>query len=259
MNYQEVLDQVIELAKQVGTFQKNNMFKADLSIDTKSTETDLVTEIDKKSDEMILNHIRTHFPRHSVLTEESGESDLHSDYRWVIDPLDGTTNFAQGLPIFTVSIALQHKGQTVLGVVYNPVVGDLFTAIQGNGAYRNGQRITVSKKTSLKSSVLATGFPYDIAQNPVNNLAYFNHLSIKARAVRRFGSAAYDLALVADGRFDGYWEMALNPWDVAAGLLLVEEAGGKIVHFRHDRKISLIAGNETLCGLILRELEGIGS
>lgn len=258
MHYQAVLNQVVELAKQVGAIQKASLRKTNLAFDTKSTDTDLVTEIDKKSDALILDYIQQHFPGHAILTEESGESvapaHAHSEYRWIVDPLDGTTNFAQGLPIFSVSIALQHRGQTVLGVVYNPVTDELFTAIKGDGAFCNGQKIAVSQKADLKSAVLATGFPYDFAHNPVNNLAYFNNLSAKTRGIRRFGSAAYDLALVADGRFDGYWEMALNPWDVAAGILFVEEAGGKVVHFRNDRKISLVAANATLCDLILAEL-----
>lgn len=254
MDYHEVLNQIVDLAKRVGAFQRENLFKTDLLVDTKSTETDLVTEIDKKSDEMITDYIRTQFPGHSLLTEEYGKSGLQSDYLWVVDPLDGTTNFSQGLPVFAISIALQHKGKTVLGVVYNPVIEDLFTAIKGGGAYRNGHKMEVSKKTDLITSVLATGFPYDIAKNPVNNLAYFSAMSVRTRAVRRFGAASYDLALVADGRFDGYWEMALNLWDIAAGALMVEEAGGKIVHFRNDRKISIIAGNEIICGLILEEL-----
>ncbi len=254
MDYSKILDQIVNLASQVGSFQRENMFKSNLLINTKSTDTDLVTEIDEKSNEMIINYIQVNFPKHSILTEESGKCDLQSNYLWVIDPLDGTTNFAQGLPIYTVSIALQHNEETVLGVVYNPVTEDIFTTIKREGAYRNGRKMEVSQKTNLKTAVLATGFPYDIAENPINNLAYFSAMSTKARAIRRFGSAAYDLALVADGKFDGYWEMALNLWDVAAAMLMVEEAGGKIVHFRNDRKISIIAGNEIICGLIFDEL-----
>ncbi len=259
MNYLEILNQIVDLVKQVGSFQKENMFKSSLLIDTKSTDIDLVTEIDKKSDEMIINYIKSHFPEHSILTEESGKKDLNSDYLWVIDPLDGTTNYAQGLPIYSISIALQYRGETMLGVVYTPVIEDLFTAIKGNGAFRNGKKIEVSKKVDLKTSVLATGFPYDIAQNRLNNLDYFNAMSLKVRAVRRFGSAAYDLSLVADGRFDGYWEMNLNIWDIAAGILMVKEAGGEIINFRKDRRESIIAGNKLMCNLIFEELKKVNN
>jgi myo-inositol-1(or 4)-monophosphatase len=257
VDYNEILENIIRLAKQVGDYQKSNMFNKGLSIGSKSTEIDLVTEVDKKSDEIIINYIQGQFPGHSILTEESGESGNGSDYLWIIDPLDGTVNFAQGLPIYAISIALQYKGETVLGVVYSPVIGDLFTAVKGMGAYRNGMKMEVSGKSSLISSVLATGFPYDIAKNPINNLDYFNAIAPKTRAVRRYGAAAYDLALVADGRFDGFWEMCLNIWDIAAAELMVKEAGGKVAHFRNDRNISIVAGNETMCGLILEELKKV--
>lgn len=259
MNYTEILPGVVELAKRVGAFQKENLFKQDLLIDTKSNETDLVTEIDKRSDAMISDYIKTNFPGHALLTEESGVSGATSDYLWVVDPLDGTTNFAQGLPIFCVSIALQYKGETVLGVVYESVMDDLFTAIRGQGSYRNGHRMAVGDKADLRSAVLSTGFPYDLAENSANNLDYFCAMSPRVRAVRRMGSAAYDLALVADGRFDGHWEMGLSLWDIAAALLMVEEADGTVCYFREDRKKSLIASNRALNGLILnvlREVDG---
>jgi myo-inositol-1(or 4)-monophosphatase len=259
MNYEEILHQIIDLAKRTGLFQKENLLRTDLQIDTKSTGIDLVTEIDKRSDEMITSFLKANFPEHSLLAEESGTHDMKSDFTWVIDPLDGTTNFSQGLPIFAVSIALQYRGQTMLGVVYSPVIDDLFYAIRGKGAYRNGNRMKVSSKEVLYDAVLATGFPYDIAKHPVNNLAYFNSLAPKTRAIRRFGAASYDLALVAAGKFDGYWEMALSPWDISAAALMVEEAGGTIIYFRNDRKISVIAGNETMCGLIHEEIKKVDS
>jgi len=180
-----------------------------------------------------------------------------SDYVWIIDPFDGTTNYAQGLPVFSVSIALQYKGETVLGVVYAPVIGQLFTAIKGHGAYLNGERLQVSAKTDLPHCVLATGFPYDIADNPANNVKYFSEIVLKARAVRRMGSAAYDLACVAAGKFDGYWELKLSPWDVAAAVLMVQEAGGTVIPFRNDRGISIIAGNATICQKIYDEIKSI--
>lgn len=257
MNYMELLPGIVDLARRVGAFQKENLCKSGLLIDTKSNATDLVTEIDKASDAMISDYLRSHFPDHNLFTEESGVSGAQSDYQWVVDPLDGTTNFAQGLPIFCISIALKYKGETVLGVVYQPVMDDLFTAVRGQGSFRNGQKMSVSAKTDLSAAVLSTGFPYDQATHPVNNYDYFLAMSPRTRAIRRFGAAAYDLALVADGRLDGHWELNLNPWDISAGVLMIEEAGGKVVSFRDDRHESIIAGNDTLCKLILEVLREV--
>jgi myo-inositol-1(or 4)-monophosphatase len=237
--------------------QLENLGRKNLGISTKSTGIDLVTEIDRQSEKRILEFIRHEYPGHSILAEESGLSKVDSDYTWVIDPLDGTTNYSQGLPIFAISIALQYQKETVLGVVYAPALGQMFTAIRGQGAYMNSEKLKVSAKTTLLESVLATGFPYDIAQHPANNLNYFNQLALKARAVRRLGAAAYDLACVAAGKFDGYWELNLSPWDVAAGILLVEEAGGEVFHFRQDRKISLVAGNTAIVQLIRDEIHKV--
>lgn len=257
INLSEVLQQVEKIVIKVGTMQEENLGRKDLRIHSKSTEIDLVTEIDKEAERMLLAFVKENYPRHAILSEESGSFESDSEYLWVIDPLDGTTNYAQGLPIFSISIALKYQGETVLGVVYSPVTDQMFVAIKGQGAYLNGIRIGVSAKKELIDSVLATGFPYDITKTPHNNLAYFSELSLKARAIRRMGSAAYDLACVAAGRFDGYWEMNLSPWDVAAGMLLVTEAGGSIIHFRDDRKISIIGGNSEICHKIHDEIRRI--
>jgi myo-inositol-1(or 4)-monophosphatase len=257
INLSEVLPQVERIAIQVGIMQEENLGRKDLNIQSKSSGIDLVTEIDKASEQAILGFIRENYPDHAILSEESGRFTASSDYLWIVDPLDGTTNYAQGLPIFTVSIALKYQGETVLGVVYSPVIDQMFTAIKGQGAYLNGIRIGVSGKQELIESVLATGFPYDITETPYNNVAYFNELVLKTRAVRRMGSAAYDLALVAAGRFDGFWEMNLSPWDAAAGMLLVEEAGGNVIHFREDRKISIICGNAAICQKIHNEIRQV--
>ncbi len=250
----ETLKKVKEIAFEVGTLQLKNLGRKNLGINTKSTGIDLVTEIDKQSEARIVQFIREQYPEHAILAEESGLMQTGSDYTWVVDPLDGTTNYAQGLPIFAVSIALQCTGETVLGVVYAPAVGQMFTAVRQQGAYLNGERLEVSGKTELIESVLATGFPYDIAEHEANNLTYFNEIILKARAVRRMGAAAYDLACVAAGKFDGYWELNLSTWDAAAGILLVQEAGGKVIHFREDRKVSIIAGNEVICQKIWDEI-----
>ena len=253
----EVLDKVTEVALAVGKMQNSNLGKQNLLVNTKSTSIDLVTEIDKKSEQMIIEFIQKNYPTHAILAEESGLGGGEAEYLWVVDPLDGTTNFSQGLPIFAVSIALQYQSETVLGVVYAPVVEQLFTAVKGHGAFLNGKRLQVSSKTDLAKSVLATGFPYDIRENPINNLAYFNRLLPLSRAIRRMGAAAYDLACVAAGSFDAFWEMKLSLWDVAAAVLMVEEAGGKVVYFRQDRGISLVAGNGELCKAILKEIHHV--
>ncbi|MCE5286257.1 MAG: inositol monophosphatase [Pelosinus sp.] len=255
INLSEVLPQIEKLAIKVGTMQEENLGRKDLKIQSKSSGIDLVTEIDQQSEKMILGFIREIYPDHAILAEESGRFEQDSEYLWIVDPLDGTTNYAQGLPIFSISIALEYQGETVLGVVYSSVTDQMFTAIKGQGAYLNGIRIGVSTKQELLDCVLATGFPYDITETPHNNIAYFNELVLKTRAVRRMGSAAYDLALVAAGRFDGFWEMNLSPWDVAAGMLLVTEAGGSIIHFRDDRKVSIICGNSVICQKVHDEIQ----
>lgn len=257
LNLTAVLDHIKQLAVDVGRLQMENLGRADLAVDKKTTGIDLVTEIDRRSEAMIVRFLREHYPDHGILAEESGRTAGTSDYLWVVDPLDGTTNYAQALPVFAVSIALQYKGETILGVVNVPGVSQLFTAIRGQGAFLNGQPVTVSRKTDLIECVLATGFPYDVASHPVNNLDYFGYLLVKTRAIRRLGAAAYDLACVACGKFDGYWEMGLQPWDAAAGILLVQEAGGKVISFRADRKISIVAGNETVCDEVFAQLRSV--
>lgn len=259
LNLQEVRDKVVGLVTEVGKFQIMNLGKENLHIDTKSTGIDLVTEVDKKSEAAIVDFIRRNYPGHDILAEESGLSDNQAAYRWIVDPLDGTTNYAQGLPIFAVSIALQYKGETVLGVVYAPVIGQLFTAIKGQGAYLNGAKLRVAEKSKLVECVLGTGFPYDIATHPDNNVEYFAGLIEQVRGIRRMGAAAYDLACVAAGKLDGFWEMKLAIWDVAAAVLMVEEAGGKVIFFRDDRGVSLIAGNPSICRQIHEEINRIDS
>ncbi|QJW44783.1 inositol monophosphatase [bacterium BFN5] len=253
----KTLEKVKALALEVGAMQKANLGRSDLIVNKKSTDIDLVTEIDKRSEEMILDFLAQYFPEHAILAEESGSTERDSDYLWIIDPLDGTTNYSQGLPIFAVSIALQYRQETVLGVVYAPMTDQLFTAIRGKGAFLNGKPIAVSAKTELGDSVLATGFPYDVASHPDNNVHYFAEIVLKARAVRRFGAAAYDVASVAAGKFDGYWELKLQLWDVAAAILLLEEAGGRVIYFRDDRGISIIAANQSISEKIQAEIKAI--
>ena len=222
----------IEAAKEAGRFLKQHVGKV-RDIQRKSgQEKNLVTEIDKRSEEIIIGIIKQHYPTHDILAEESGtERGTKSEYKWIIDPLDGTTNFTHALPVFCVSIGIEWKGQIIAGVIYDPNFDELFTAEKGNGALLNGKRIKVSQTGSLNQSLLVTGFPYNITENPDHAIEHFYNFLMKAQAVRRMGSAAIDMAYVAAGRYDGFWEVALHPWDMAAGALLIEEAGGKLTNF----------------------------
>ncbi len=221
-------------------------FGTRLRVEHKRREIDLVTEFDRRSEEFILGKIHQAFPGHHILAEESGRTPASPASRgrargqargqagagdgpiWMVDPLDGTTNFAHGLPIFSVSIALREDGRTKLGVVYDPTRKECFWAERGKGAYCGTARVHVSATAELGKSLLVTGFPYDAWSNPQNNLDYFAKFAVRSRGVRRLGSAALDLSYLAAGRFDGYWEMRLAPWDVAAGGLIAEEAGARV-------------------------------
>jgi len=227
-----MLNVAIEAAQEAGKFLKHNLGKVK-EINVKSgQEKNLVTEIDKKSEELVVSIIRKHFPGHDILAEESGnEHGKESEYRWIIDPLDGTTNFTHGLPIFCVSIGLERKGEVIAGVIYDPNLDELFSAEKGRGAFLNGRRLRVSQTPSLKQSLLVSGFPYNVSENPDNCLEHFVNFVIEGQGVRRMGSAAIDLAYVAAGRYDGFWEVHLNAWDMAAGVILIREAGGKITGF----------------------------
>jgi myo-inositol-1(or 4)-monophosphatase len=189
-------------------------------------EIDLVTEVDRESERFILGRIRETFPDHGILSEESPEHSSRSPYRWIVDPLDGTTNYAHGYPCFCVSVAVEREGKTAAGVVYDPLLDESFTAAPGSGAFRNGERIAVSETTDLRKSLLATGFAYDVKVSKDNNFDYFRAFVFTGQAIRRDGSAALDLCYLACGRFDGFWELKLKPWDTAAGLLILREAGG---------------------------------
>lgn len=255
LDLDQILDQTCGLARTVGEIQKANLRRKNLGLVTKSSVVDLVTEVDHYSEQYLITALHHAYPDHAILSEEQGQQIGYSEYLWVIDPLDGTTNYSQGLPIFSISIALQYRGQTIMGVVYAPIMDQMFTAIQGKGAFLNGKPIAVAQKTELGQCVLATGFPYDRATHPDNNLNYFAHFAPRVRGIRRMGSAAYDLCNVALGALDGYWELNLSIWDVAAGALLVEEAGGKVAYLPKKRGVSLVAGNPAICEQILTEME----
>jgi len=191
----------------------------------------LVTDVDKKCEDMIVRTVKRCFPSHSILSEENYTKITPAEYRWIIDPLDGTTNFFRGLPIYSVSVALEHKDEIIAGVVYDPERQELFTAETGKGAFLNKRRIHVSSVSTLKRAFLVTGFAYNIRTSMLDNMDNFAAFIKRTLAVRRLGSAALDLCYVACGRFDGFWEKDLHPWDAAAGTLIVKEAGGRVTKF----------------------------
>jgi len=204
-------------------------FQQNVKVEYKG-EADLVTIADRKSEALIRERIRSQWPSHDVLGEEEGLRDTGSEYRWYVDPLDGTTNFAHGFPVFCVSMALQHRDQTVAGLCFDPTRDELFAAEAGKGAFLNQQPIQVSKIAALSESLVATGFPsHKRHKNP--NIHFYHQITLRTHGVRRAGSAALDLCYVAAGRLDGFWEFNLNPWDTAAGVLIAQEAGGRVTNF----------------------------
>jgi myo-inositol-1(or 4)-monophosphatase len=223
------LQEAVRAARIAGEYQKSR-FASTLDIEMKGDK-NLVTEVDKESERLIVEHLRSRFPDHDIIAEEGDYLQSASPFRWIIDPVDGTTNYAHGYPWFCSSIALEQEGELVAGVIYNPVYDELFTAAKDGGAYLNGIRLSVSARSPLKNSLLGTGFPYDCATDPANNFTNFVAFQKSARGIRRAGAAALDLAYVAAGRLDGFWELKLHAWDVAAGVLLVREAGGKVTTF----------------------------
>lgn len=227
-----MLNFAIQTARDAGSLLAER-FGRELRVMNKS-ELDLVTESDLASERLIIDRIKTYHPRHAILAEESGASSPvnaeKSEWRWIIDPLDGTTNYAHGYPCFCVSIGLEHQGRIELGVIYDPLRDEMFTAERGEGASLNGRRVTVSRTDKLTGALLCTGFPYDVRERS-EFARHFANFIMNAQAVRRDGAAALDLAYVACGRFDGFWEEGLKPWDVAAGSLMVEEAGGRVSNY----------------------------
>lgn len=232
-----MIDKIIEISKEAGGVIRDG-FGKNVNIEFKTNETNLVTEIDKKSEDIIIDFIKREFPEHGILAEESGAHEEASEYLWVVDPLDGTTNFAHGLPIFSVSIGVVKNGNIVAGVIYDVMQDLVYAAEKGGGAYCNNQKIQVNKTAKLIRSLLVTGFPYDVLDNPDSTIEKFGAMLKQSRAVRRLGSAAIDLCYVAKGVFEGFWEVHLHPWDMCAGMLLVEEAGGRISNY-NDQPIDI--------------------
>lgn len=224
---------------------------------------DLVTDVDHRSEAYLLNEIRQRFPGHKIVAEESGESAGADGQIWYIDPLDGTVNYAHGLPIFSVSIGFAEAGRMRLGVVYDPLRDECFSAQAGFGAWLNGEPLRVSETTALDRGLLVTGFPYDIRTNPENNLDHYARFALRSQGVRRLGSAALDLCYVAAGRFDGYWEIRMNSWDIAAGGLIAEQAGARVTNLAGEADYisppqSILAANPHLHPQMLAVLKGRG-
>lgn len=244
-----------EAALKAGQMLKDNIDRSS-EIFYKGT-VDLVTNFDTQAQRMIFDHLSSRFPDHDYLAEEGLSQNKGAEFRWIIDPLDGTTNYAHSFPVFTVSIALENKGEVILGLVYDPMREEMFSAVKGEGALLNKKGIKVSNVDDLDKSLLATGFPYDIRTSEVNNIAHFNNFLTRAQGIRRCGSAAMDLCYVACGRFDGFWELKLSPWDMAAGALIVREAGGQISDFRNEE--FSIFGSEILAsnGLIHHKMVNV--
>lgn len=251
----DIEDTAVAAARRAGALLKEHLGRAG-KVEFKGA-VDIVTELDRRSEDQIIADIKKAFPDHGILTEERSEIVTGSPSRWIIDPLDGTTNYAHGFPFFSVSIAFEEAGEVKFGVVYDPMRDELFTAEHGKGAFLNGRTIEVSKTSSLDKSLLATGFPYDLRQSKDNNIDHFTNFAFRAQAIRRAGSAALDLSYVASGRFDGFWEMKLKPWDTAAAVLIVKEAGGTVTDFKGEEfsllKPECLASN----GVIHKEMRDV--
>jgi myo-inositol-1(or 4)-monophosphatase len=254
----EFVPALSEIAREAGALLMG-YFQRRVKIEYKG-DVDLVTEADRQSEALILSRIRAQWPSHDVMGEEGSRIQTGSDYLWYIDPLDGTTNFAHGFPVFCVSLALEYKGKRIAGVVFDPTRDELFAAELGRGAYLNHNRVAVSKIGNLAESLVATGFPsHKRHKNP--NIFFYHQITLRTHGVRRAGSAALDLCSVAAGRVEGFWEFNLNPWDTAAGVLIAEEAGGRVTKFDGSRfeidSRETLASNGLVHEALLAEFDAI--
>jgi myo-inositol-1(or 4)-monophosphatase len=252
------LEFVESLARQAGDILRQGYGKHQ-QIDYKG-EIDLVTEADRRSEAFLISEIRRRFPTHRIITEESGALAGEADQVWYLDPLDGTVNYAHGVPLFTVSVAYARDGQVLLGAVYDPMRSELYSAERGQGAHLNGGRLQAAQAESLGHSLLVTGFPYDIRTNPANNLDNYAAFSLRSQGVRRLGSAALDLCYLAAGRIDGYWEIRIMSYDIAAGGLIAEEAGATVTNIFGSpdylaAPVSILAANPQVHAQMLAVLE----
>ena len=262
----ENLDSFLSVAKKAATEAckiQMEYFDKEKQISTKSTETDIVTQVDLLCQEAIIKIIKQEFPDHGFLAEEDDVDETNnSGYVWVIDPVDGTVNYASGIPMFCVSIGLRKGNEMLVGVVFSPALNEMFWAAKGQGAYFNDKKISVSETSKLVNSVIGTGFAYDKDTNPDNNTEDFYEVTKRIRGVRRLGSAAIDLVYVACGRLEGYWEMNIKPWDIAAGVLILQEAGGVATDFSAERlqfkkKTNIIATNKEIYEELFKILKDV--
>ncbi|MBU3698541.1 MAG: inositol monophosphatase [Candidatus Kapabacteria bacterium] len=260
MSNDHLLEAACEAARQAGSILKGG-FGSAITAASKQGRHNLVTEFDHRSEQSIIEVLRAHTPDARFLAEESGHHDGSNELLWVIDPLDGTVNFAHGIPIFCVSIAAVMNGHIICGVIHQPLSNETFTCITDVGAWCNDRPMKVSTIADLSDSILVTGFPYDVDQNPGRCIDQFAAIVGKGLPVRRLGSAALDLAYVADGRFDGFWEVALQPWDMAAGVAMVRQAGGAVTHYGGRDFVlntdSIIATNGLIQAELTRALEDL--
>ena len=252
-----MLNTAVKAARRAGNIINRAAQNLDILAVTQKAANDFVTEVDRDAERAIIKILLDAYPGHSILAEESGASG-HSEFRWIIDPLDGTTNFLHGFPQYAVSVALEHKGVITQAVIYDPVRNDLFTASRGRGAYLNDHRIRVSRRIRIEQSLLGTGFPFREFSQVDAYLAMFRDLTQKTAGIRRAGAATLDLAYVAAGRLDGFWEFGLSPWDMAAGSLLIVEAGGLVGDFEGNSGYlesgRIVAGNPKVFAQLIQAL-----
>ena len=252
---QQWLECARQMGHDAGEVLKKFFRRRDLSIEDKGSAYDIVTEADKGSERIILDHIHNRFPDHAILSEESGDDHRQARYQWVIDPLDGTVNYSAGIATYCISIGLKVDGVTRFGYVYAPTLGEEFWAVKGKGAYGPYGRLQVKDTTELQRAVISTGFPYDKATNPDNNLDRVARVMPRIRGLRRLGSAAMDLCYVAAGWLDGYWELNLKEWDACAGELIAQEAGATVKRYRDDHGICIMAACTGIATQLLEMVE----
>lgn len=250
------VESAVEIAHEAGSLLRQ-YFERRVQFELKG-EFDLVTEADRASEKLVIERLKKQFPGHDILAEEGGGHHYNAEYRWYVDPLDGTTNFAHGYPVYNVTLALEKAGELIAGVIFDPSRDELFACERGGGAFLNGRRIHVSKAKTLNESLFSTGFPSRRRHLDVN-IHFYHQLAMASHGVRRCGAAAIDLAYVASGRLDGFWEFGLSPWDMAAGQLLVEEAGGRCTDMKGGRHALTSRHIQTNNGLIHDELVGLFS
>lgn len=255
-----MLNQILLQAAEAGAEQLRHYYEKKFTISNKEGVNNLVTEADFAADKAIQNVIKTHYPDHHILSEESGDIPTNSEYKWIIDPLDGTVNFAHGIPLCAVSIGIEKNGEMIMGAVLCPFINELYRAEKGSGATLNNRTIKVTSQTNLLESCLVTGFPYTYPKLHIGPLEIFSNLVKQGIPVRRLGSAAIDLCWVAAGRFDGFWEYNLSPWDTAAGYIIVKEAGGVVTDFENKEfscyNKQILATNNLIHHSLLEEIVG---